>query len=126
MGMSTWRTPKCQNFVAQLREGCTDTPADRDPKLCGPRLPRRRFHHVAPTLQRTELDLPGLEQVTNPLLVVGFEDEIGEVTLLRGLKSEPVDVSLDEPDPAGAETFRRQQPRDPFHLLLVGGGALGR
>jgi hypothetical protein len=61
----------------------------------------------------------GLEQILDPPLVLGLEEEVGEVTLLRRLESEPIDVPLYEADPARAEALRREPAHSLLHLRLA-------
>ena len=47
----------------------------------------------------------GLEQITDLPLVLGLEEEVGKVSLLRRLEAKPVDVPLYETDPARAQAL---------------------
>jgi hypothetical protein len=67
-----------------------------------------------------------VEELADCLRSVGFEDEVGEVTLLRRLQSEPVDVALHEANPARFEIFGTEHLADAIHLDFVLGGTFGR
>jgi hypothetical protein len=67
-----------------------------------------------------------MEELANCLRSVGFEDEVGEVTLLRRLQSEPVDVALHETNSAWFEILGTEHLADAIHLDLMLGGTFRR
>ena len=83
------------------------------------------LHHVAPLCQGANLGLHWVEQLADLLVAVRFQHEVGEMTFLRRLESEAIDVPLDEPNPARLEMFRRQHSSNRVQLSLVSRRTLG-
>src|SRR5262245_28417120 len=101
------------------------SPGARGPVPCEDRPSSdARPRHVAEALQRPDLDVGGLEQIPDLPLVLGLEEEVGTVSLLRRLKAQPVDVTLDETDPARAQALRGKPTHGLLHLRLVKARAL--
>jgi hypothetical protein len=72
-------------------------------------------YDVTPSFERSHFGLHRMKQIANPLRSISFEDEVGEVTLLRGLQSESVDIAFDEPYPTwlqilGTEHVQHREP----------------
>src|SRR4030095_737059 len=83
------------------------------------------LRHVAPFHQAANLWLHWVEELADFLCAVRFQHEVGEMTFLRRFHSKPIDIPLDEANPAWLEILGRKESSNRVQLSLISGRTLG-